>query len=143
MLSQITEDIFISGVQEVLDKKLIDSYGITHIVNCCAWGIPCPFTDKSYSLLFLGTTTQTLEKPQIRGLTKRLNQLRKDGNRILFHCFEGKERAPSVVIAYLCENGMTYTDAYNLVKAKHPEAQPTPEMMKEYLAQEVFGETKP
>ena len=48
-----------------------------------------------------------------------------DDSRILVHCFEGKSRSCSMIIAYFIrEEGMTYMDAWNRVRTERWIANP-------------------
>lgn len=42
----------------------------------------------------------------------------KMGEKIYIHCKNGHGRAPTIVIAYMISKGMSYDQAYNLVKSK-------------------------
>jgi len=54
---------------------------------------------------------------------------RPPSERILVCCRAGMGRSVSIVIAYLCcEKGMTYEEAYTLVKGRRAEATPLPNL---------------
>ena len=48
--------------------------------------------------------------------------------RVLVHCFAGISRSATICTAYLYECGMSIDEAFALVQAKHPVAQPHPEL---------------
>ena len=43
---------------------------------------------------------------------------------ILVHCYQGISRSATIVLAYLMQKGMTFSKAYEFVKAKRPRIQP-------------------
>ncbi|CAM6111928.1 unnamed protein product [Calypogeia fissa] len=60
-----------------------------------------------------------------------IDSVEEKGGTILVHCFEGKSRSAAVVIAYLMlRKGHTLFQAWGLLKAAHPRAQPNDGFMK-------------
>jgi protein-tyrosine phosphatase len=63
-------------------------------------------------------------------------------NKVLVHCFAGKSRSTTMVLAYLMEaQGMTLLEAYTLVKEKRPIVLPNMGFMVQLTALEkkLFG----
>jgi hypothetical protein len=57
----------------------------------------------------------------IDNLIPRLSLVYQENSRILFHCYAGKSRSVVLALAFLVEIvGMTFEDAYELVKEKRP-----------------------
>jgi len=48
-----------------------------------------------------------------------------NGDKVYVHCKEGRGRSATMVIAYLIKSGMAPIDAYQLVKERREEANPT------------------
>lgn len=56
-----------------------------------------------------------------------LKQAHNDGLSILVNCQRGISRSVSVVIGFLISKGMTFDEAYDLVRKKRPKMNPNPE----------------
>lgn len=60
-----------------------------------------------------------------------IDHVEKDGKRILVHCFEGKSRSATVVLAYLMlRKGYTLSQAWSILKTAHRRTQPNDGFMK-------------
>ncbi|KAI5065217.1 hypothetical protein GOP47_0019912 [Adiantum capillus-veneris] len=73
-----------------------------------------------------------------------IDEARQSGGSVLVHCFAGKSRSVTVVVAYLMKTyGMNFTEALDLVRSKRPQAAPNPgfilqlKMLERKLAGEV------
>jgi len=132
MVSKIFSWLYIGDGSDARDRNLIESLGITHIINCVSHALPCPWKDIQYYKMTLKSITQTISKEEMKPIVDFIDKAREEGGKVLVHCHEGKERSPSVVIAYLCEKGMPLKEAYELVKSKRPIIKPRPEMLIEY-----------
>ena len=51
-------------------------------------------------------------------------------HRVLVHCFAGISRSSMICTAYLYECGMSFDEAFALVREKHPVAQPHEELLR-------------
>jgi histidinol-phosphate aminotransferase len=51
-------------------------------------------------------------------------------HRVLVHCFAGISRSSAICIAYLHECGMSFGEALDFIKLRHPIAQPHEELLR-------------
>jgi histidinol-phosphate aminotransferase len=51
-------------------------------------------------------------------------------HRVLVHCFAGVSRSSAICMAYLYECGMSFEEALNLIRVKHPIANPHPALLR-------------
>ncbi|KAH7442747.1 hypothetical protein KP509_03G102200 [Ceratopteris richardii] len=56
-----------------------------------------------------------------------IDEARQNGNAVLVHCFAGRSRSVSIVIAYLMKTyGMKFMEAFDDVRSKRSQASPNP-----------------
>lgn len=124
-LACVLENALYLGSQDSVNIDNIDQFNITHILSL---GIDTPFIDdreivKRYiPCLDLPETNMREvfeDTSEFIGLT--LNT----GGVVLVHCNAGVSRSASVIIAYLImKKGMSFDEAFKLVKDKRPAIQP-------------------
>ena len=130
-ISQITENIYISGYLVGKDLSYLKNNNFTHVINCSLGSsMECPQDDFS--------TSQEYEKAKIKYLSiflrdapevdiiyrffQIINFIESDketnNKKILFHCIEGVSRAPAMVAGYLMwKNNITFLSAIELIKS--------------------------
>jgi protein-tyrosine phosphatase len=131
---RVTENLYISDYIGAYNISFLKSNKITHIL-VCARELPCRFPG-SFEYLHLDlddTAKSDLSKHIIPSLDFIKTGLG-DGGRILVHCSMGVSRSSSIIISYLIQyKGFTYKNALNLLKNKHPEAQPSSAFEKQLI----------
>jgi len=138
IISQITDNIYLSGVLGANDKKSLDKNNITEIINCTK-NIPNYFENKlnshnvPYNYLRIpvdDTMGQNIE--QYFNITfDTIDKSIKDNKKILIHCFAGISRSATILIAYFMKkNNWDYTTAYNLIKSKRSIIKPNRDFIK-------------
>jgi protein-tyrosine phosphatase len=117
-ISFICDNIYLSGIQYKPEDIL--SNNIQYIINVTPdFKKPDNISETNYFqfsiddepnvkiLNYLNTSNQIIEKAQ------------KENKNILIHCHMGVSRSSSIIIGYLIMNkGMTYKQAFDLVKSK-------------------------
>jgi protein-tyrosine phosphatase len=134
-ISKITDNIFISGY--IIGKNIpyLKSNDFTHVINCCVGSSLCSSDDN--------TDEQSLKQLYERNNIKYLSIILRDdpeadifyhfskiikfleedeeikNKKILFHCIEGKSRAPAMVAGYLMwKNKYKFPEVIDLIKSK-------------------------
>ncbi|KAI5404757.1 Very-long-chain (3R)-3-hydroxyacyl-CoA dehydratase, variant 2 [Lathyrus oleraceus] len=127
--STITNYLFIGGVLSARSICTMQHLAITHILCLCTDEIgqsdsqlPDLFT---YKNLFVCDTENSNISILFEEACDFIEDVERAGQRILVHCFEGKSRSVTVVLAYLMlRKNFTLLEAWNVVKKVHRRAQP-------------------
>ena len=135
-ISQITENIYISGYMIGQNISYLKKNNFTHVINCCLGSTLHYIHDNNQDEESL---KQLYERNNIRYLSLLLrddpeadifyhffqiinfleSNTNIDDKKILFHCIEGKSRAPAMVAGYLMwKNKYKFIDVIELIKDK-------------------------
>jgi protein-tyrosine phosphatase len=134
-MSKITPQIWIGPFSKAWDEKFLKKHKITHIM-CCAKEFNAPTflsNDKTHwaSLPITDDKSDAKTESQFRKGAAILNRWINAGNKVIVHCYAGISRSVSTVLAYLMiYKGLTYQQAYDLVKKGRPELNPHPVYVK-------------
>ena len=134
-ISQITDNIYISGYLIGTNISYLKNNNFTHVINCCEGSsITSPDLNNS-----IETLTQLYKRNNIKYLSiflrddpevdiifhflKIINFLESEeqieNKKILFHCVEGISRAPAMVAGYLMwKNKFKFDEVIKLIKSK-------------------------
>ncbi|KAI3846566.1 hypothetical protein MKX03_008248 [Papaver bracteatum] len=127
--SFIAGSLFIGGALAAKSVYTLQHLGITHILCLCSNEIgqsdsqyPNHFEYKNFSIF-------DNEDANISKLFEEasdfIQMVENSGRKVLVHCFEGKSRSATVVLAYLMlRKNFTLLDAWNTLKRAHRRAQP-------------------
>ena len=135
-MSKITSQIWIGPFSKAWDEKFLKRHKITHIL-CCAKEFNAPtFLDNEgdekvkkcwASLPITDDKSDAKTESQFRKGASTLNRWITAGHKVIVHCYAGISRSVSTVLAYLMiYKGLTYDQAYDLVKKGRPELNPHP-----------------
>ncbi|KAG9131214.1 hypothetical protein Leryth_006072 [Lithospermum erythrorhizon] len=125
----VAGSLFIGGALAARSVFTLQQLGITHVLCLCSNEIgqsdsqfPELFEYKNFSI-------SDDEDASIGGLFEEacdfINHVENLGGKILVHCFEGKSRSATVVLAYLMlRKNFTLLEAWNTLKRVHRRAQP-------------------
>jgi protein-tyrosine phosphatase len=123
----ILDNVAIGGYEDV-DLRHLQAHDITAVLDLTV--------EASYSLppsiLRLKVPLEDGTPLKHEHLRLAINWLRMAARerRVLVHCIAGISRSPSIVMCYLHEErGMSFDDAYALIKAKRDQAQPHPVLL--------------
>ncbi|XP_058786392.1 dual specificity protein phosphatase PHS1-like isoform X2 [Vicia villosa] len=127
--SAITNYLFIGGVLSARSIHTMQHLGITHILCLCTNEIGQSdsqfadiFTYKNFSVCDTENTNISILFDEACDFIENVERA---GQRILVHCFEGKSRSVTVVLAYLMlRKNFTLLEAWNTMKKVHRRAQP-------------------
>ncbi|KAI4336383.1 hypothetical protein L6164_014916 [Bauhinia variegata] len=127
--STVTNSLFIGGALAARSVYTLQHLGITHILCLCANEIgqsdsqfPDLFEYKNFSVCDEeDTNIDTI----FEEACDFIDYVEQRGQRVLVHCFEGRSRSATVVLAYLMlKKNFTLLKAWNALKRVHRRAQP-------------------
>lgn len=127
--SLIIGNLFIGGALAARSVYTLQHLGITHILCLCSNEIgqsdsqyPDLFDYKNFSIFDNEDTKISNLFEEASDFIDSVGHL---GGRVLVHCFEGKSRSATVVLAYLMlRKDFTLLEAWNALKRAHRRAQP-------------------
>ncbi|KAM6583986.1 hypothetical protein CsatB_010988 [Cannabis sativa] len=136
--SSITNSLFIGGALAARSVFTLQHLGITHILCLCSNEIgqsdsqfPDLFEYKNFSI-------NDSEDENISSIfddaSDFIDHVEQKGGKVLVHCFEGRSRSATVVLAYLMlRKNFTLLEAWNTLKRVHRRAQPNDGFAKNLL----------
>ncbi|KAH9770214.1 Dual specificity protein phosphatase PHS1 [Citrus sinensis] len=127
--SSITSSLFIGGALAARSVYTLKHLGITHILCLCANEIgqsdsqfPDLFKYKNFSI---SDNEDTNISSIFEEASDFIDHVEQTGGRVLVHCFEGRSRSATLVLAYLMlRKNFTLLQAWNTLKRVHRRAQP-------------------
>ncbi|KAG8379557.1 hypothetical protein BUALT_Bualt07G0101400 [Buddleja alternifolia] len=127
--SPILGSMFIGGALAARSVYTLQLLGITHILCLCSNEIgqadsqfPELFEYKNFSIC---DSEDTNISDIFQEAHDFINQVEQIGGKVLVHCFEGKSRSATLVLAYLMlRKNFTLLQAWNALKRAHRRAQP-------------------
>lgn len=127
--SLIIGNLFIGGALAARSVCTLQHLGITHILCLCSNEIgqsdsqfPDLFQYKNFSIYDNEDTKISNLFEEASDFIDGVEHL---GGRVLVHCFEGKSRSATIVLAYLMlRKNFTLLEAWNTLKRAHRRAQP-------------------
>ena len=115
--SQITAHLFLGSQYNLLGLKKLKALGVTAIVNMRMHNDYSDAEHEGIKYLHLPTIDNT--PPPLDILMKGAgfidNEI-KNGGSVYVHCRQGLGRGPTMTMAYLIKTGLTYEDAYEMIK---------------------------
>lgn len=127
--SSIMDSLFIGGALAARSVYTLQNLGITHILCLCANEIG--ISDSQYPDMFeyqnfsICDSEDTNVSSIFDEASNFIDYVECKGGKVLVHCFEGRSRSVTVVIAYLMlRKNLTLLGAWNVLKQVHRRAQP-------------------
>jgi protein-tyrosine phosphatase len=115
--SQITAHLFLGSQYNLMGLKKLKAIGVTAIVNMRTHNTYGEATHEGIKYLHLPTTDNTA--PPLEVLIKGaefIDSEIKRGGIVYVHCRQGLGRGPTMAMSYLIKLGMTYEDAFAMVR---------------------------
>jgi protein-tyrosine phosphatase len=137
--SQITAHLFLGSQYNLLGLKKLKALGVTAIVNMRVHNTYGGAVHKGIKYLHLPTVDNT--PPPLEVLIKGTNFIDaeiKHNGIVYVHCRQGLGRGPTMAMAYLIKIGMTYQDAYNMIKRVRVFINPRPGQIKRLKELEAY-----
>jgi predicted protein tyrosine phosphatase len=126
-LMRVLPNLFISGYEVARDQNLLQSNGITHILNL-AGEIKCPNMHPNNFQYFNLTMPDNSRIDILFFIYVAIEFIinsTQQGGKVLIHCVKGLSRAPTVACGYLIiREKMNEAHALALIRGLHPEADP-------------------
>ncbi|WOL12169.1 dual specificity protein phosphatase PHS1-like [Canna indica] len=146
--SPVTDYLYIGGALAAKSMFTLRHLGITHILCLCANEIGQSDSQNPEIFEYQNFSVSDNDEEDISGLFEEashfIDYVEKLGGKILVHCFEGKSRSATVVLAYLMlRKGFTLLEAWNKLKKVHRRAQPNDGFAKilQDLDKQLHGKT--
>ncbi|KDP22550.1 hypothetical protein JCGZ_26381 [Jatropha curcas] len=127
--SSITNSLFIGGALAARSIYTLQHLGITHILCLCANEIGQSDTQYPDLFEYRNYSVYDNEDSNISSIFEEasdfIDHVESTGGRVLVHCFEGKSRSATLVLAYLMlRKNFTLLQAWNALRRVHRRAQP-------------------
>jgi len=124
---QITADLFLGSQYNLLGLRKLKALGITAIINMRMHSVYSEAQYEGFHYLHLPTPDNT--PPPMKTLIKGADFADAEveaGGKVYIHCRQGLGRGPTMTIAYLLKTGLTFDDAFALVKRVRTFINPRP-----------------
>jgi hypothetical protein len=125
--SQITADLFLGSQYNLSGLRKLKALGVTGIINMRTHSIYAEEQYKGFHYLNFPTPDNT--PPPLDVLLEGADFADKEiknGGKVYIHCRQGLGRGPTMAIAYLIKTGLTYNEAYKLVRKVRTFINPRP-----------------
>ena len=135
-ISPITNNIYLSGIFGANNLNKLKEYNITYIINCTKNKLPNIQNITYMNIPIDDTSSQNIEQYFDSSYNFIENAVNTNNN-ILVHCFAGRSRSASILIAYFMKkNNWSYDLAYQYLKEKRQIINPNKffiNALKEYM----------
>ncbi|GJV75878.1 dual specificity protein phosphatase PHS1 isoform X2 [Tanacetum coccineum] len=127
--SSVTSFLFIGGALAARSVYTLQHIGITHILCLCSNEIGQSDSQRRDFFEYQNFSICDEEDSNISEIFEEANQfidaVEQKGGKVLVHCFEGRSRSATVVLAYLMmRKNFTLQKAWNTLRRVHRRAQP-------------------
>lgn len=125
--SQITANLFLGSQYSLIGLQKLKAIGVTAIVNMREHPVYKESQYDGFHYLHLPTVDNT--PPSLDILIKGADFVAREinnGGKVYIHCRQGLGRGPTMTIAYLISTGLTFEDAFALVKKVRTFINPRP-----------------
>ncbi|KAJ6294356.1 hypothetical protein OIU76_022436 [Salix suchowensis] len=127
--SPITNSLFIGGALAARSVHTLQHLGITHILCLCANEIGQSESQHPDLCQYKNFSITDEEDSDINCIFEEasdfIDNVESVGGRVLVHCFEGRSRSATLVLAYLMlRKKLTLLEAWNALRQVHRRAQP-------------------
>ncbi|KAK9288009.1 hypothetical protein L1049_016454 [Liquidambar formosana] len=122
---QIEEGLFLGSIGAANNKTELKSLNVTHILTVTnSWGPAYP-NDFVYKLIEVTDRETTRISEYFDECFNFIDEAKRLGGGVLVHCFVGRSRSVTIVVAYLMKkHGMSLSQALEHVKRQRPQASP-------------------
>ncbi len=125
--SRITPNLYLGSQYNLIGLRKLKERGVTAIVNMRMHSV---YTEAQYAgINYIHLPTVDNTPPPMDILIKGANFVDaeiKRGGKVYIHCRQGLGRGPTMAIAYLIKTGLTYEDAFALIKKVRTFINPRP-----------------
>ncbi len=140
--SKITDHLLLGSQYNLIGLKKLKTMGVTAIVNMRMHNTYGDAVHEGIKYLHLPTVDNT--PPPLDVLIKGADFIDKEikNNGIVYvHCRQGLGRGPTMAMAYLIKTGLTYKEAYTLVRKVRVFINPRPGQIEKLKELEAYYKT--
>ncbi|KAJ1405616.1 Tyrosine specific protein phosphatases domain [Sesbania bispinosa] len=124
---EIDEGLFLGSVGTAANKDGLKNVNVTHILTVAGKLTPAHPGDFVYKTIDVVDRDDANLKQYFNECFDFIDEAKRHGGRVLVHCYAGKSRSVTIVVAYLMKTrGMSLSEALQHVKSKRPQAAPNP-----------------
>eukprot|EP00250_Pteridium_aquilinum_P002072 c12280_g1_i1 orf=534-1079(-) len=124
---EIQEGLFLGSIGAAYNKDGLLNLKITHILSVANMVEAMYPSDFKYKQIEVCDSADVDLGEHFDECFTFINEARQTGGAVLVHCFAGRSRSVTVVVAYLMNTyGMNFSEAFDLVRTKRPQASPNP-----------------
>ncbi|KAL3812692.1 hypothetical protein ACJIZ3_013960 [Penstemon smallii] len=122
---KIEEDLYLGSLGSANNKSALISLNVTHILTV-ANSLPIAHpNDFKYKIIEVRDRSDVSLLPFFDECFAFIEEARTTGGAVLVHCFAGRSRSVTIIVAYLMfKNGMSLSEAMEHVKGKRPVVSP-------------------
>lgn len=122
---QIEEGLFLGSVGVACNKEALKSLNVTHVLIVANSLEPAFPNDFIYKKLDVLDTSVTNIAKHFQECFDFIDEAKQAGCGALVHCFAGRSRSVTIIIAYLMKrHQMSLSQAFSLVKSKRSQVAP-------------------
>lgn len=122
---QIDEGLFLGSVGAASNKSELKSLNITHILTVANTLDPAHPNDFTYKVIEVTDKADTNIAQHFDECFNFIDEAKRLGGGVLVHCFLGRSRSVTIVIAYMMKrHGMSLSQALEHVKSRRQHAAP-------------------
>lgn len=127
--------LFVGSVGASLNHKSLHKMGITNVINWSSTARCNVFDDIEYMCIegVRGGNDMQDHTDKLEKAVDYVESVRLAGGKAMSHCWYGRNRSVTLLVAYLMKyEGMTATEANDLIKKSRPQAGPYWDALQEY-----------
>ncbi|TYH03641.1 hypothetical protein ES288_A09G235500v1 [Gossypium darwinii] len=122
---EIEEGLFLGSIAAANNMDALKSLNITHILTVASSLKPVHTNDFVYKVIPVLDKEDTNLSQYFDECFNFIDEAKREGGGVLVHCFVGKSRSVTIVVAYLMKkHGMSLSLALEHVRSKRPLASP-------------------
>ncbi|XP_056174959.1 dual specificity protein phosphatase 1-like isoform X1 [Syzygium oleosum] len=139
VLCKIEEDLFLGSVGAANNKDDLKRLNVTHILTVASTLKPAYPDDFVYKVIAVGDREDTNIREHFDECFEFIDEAKRLGGGVLVHCFVGKSRSVTIVVAYLMKkHGMSLSQALEHVKSRRRQASPNSGFISQLQEYEKF-----
>ncbi|XP_044484650.1 dual specificity protein phosphatase 1-like [Mangifera indica] len=124
---EIEPGLFLGSIGAASNKDALKGRNITHILTVANSLSPAHPHDFVYKIVGVSDKEDTNLSQYFDECIDFVDEAKRGGGGVLVHCFVGKSRSVTIVVAYLMKkHGMSLSEALKHVKSKRHQASPNP-----------------
>ncbi|KAM7257980.1 hypothetical protein ACFE04_013721 [Oxalis oulophora] len=122
---QIEPGLFLGSVGAANNKDELKGLNITHILTVANSLAPIYPNDFVYKIVGVADRAETNLRQHFEDSFEFIDSSKRQGGGTLVHCFVGRSRSVTIVVAYLMKkHGMSLSQALEHVRTRRPQASP-------------------